>query len=72
MDSACFGILVDKTFYGYYIKYLKEETMKRKKKDPLAKMRIGLPKQRNQAFKVKTKYDRKNKNWKNDSCSSFI
>lgn len=46
--------------------------MKSKKKDPLAKMRIPLPRQRNQAFKVKTKYDRKNKNWKNDSCSSFI
>lgn len=44
----------------------------KKKKSVLDKMRIGLPKQRNQAFKDKTKYNRKNKNFKNDSCSSFI
>lgn len=35
-------------------------------------MRIPLPAQRNQAFKDKTKYDRKNKNFKNGSCSSFV
>lgn len=38
----------------------------------IKKTRIPLPKQRNQAFKVKTKYDKKDKNWKKDSGSSFI
>lgn len=40
-----------------------------KKKIILKKFRIPLPKQRNQAFKKKTEYDRKDKNWKKESGS---
>lgn len=43
-----------------------------KEKFKIKKLRIPLPKQRNQAFKVKTKYNKKDKNWMKDSSSSFI
>lgn len=38
----------------------------------IKKTRLPLAKQRNQVFKVKTKYNKKDKNWKKDSSSSFI
>lgn len=43
-----------------------------KKKNQIKKFRIPLPKQRNQAFKKKTDYDRKNKNWKKESGSFLL
>lgn len=43
-----------------------------KQKFKVKKMRIPNPKQRCQAFRDKTKYNKKDKNWKKDSSSSFI
>lgn len=44
----------------------------KRKKDKMPKFRIPLPKQRNQAFKDKTKYDRKRKDNRNNDCPSFV
>lgn len=38
----------------------------------IKKTRIPLPKQRNQAFRDRTKYNKKDKSWKKVSDSSFI
>ena len=43
-----------------------------KEKFKIKKTRIPLPLQRCQAFRDKTKYNKKDKNWKKDSSSSFI
>lgn len=43
-----------------------------KKKDEIEKFRIPLPKQRNQAFKSKKDYDRKDKSWTKNRDFSFL
>ncbi|HQJ57242.1 MAG TPA: hypothetical protein PLH46_06340 [Caldisericia bacterium] len=44
---------------------------KKKQTNSIKKTRIPLPKQRNQAFRVQTKYNKKDKSWKLD-LSSFV
>ncbi len=41
------------------------------KKSSLKKIRIPCPKQRNQAFRDQTKYNKKDKSWKKDLSSFF-
>ena len=47
--------------------------MKRKnQKERILKFRIPLPQQRNQAFKTKKDYNRKDKSWRDSQDFSFV